>query len=294
MTKILIFLLVFNISCSSKVSENIDIRDIEIFKKSSVWELAKSISNDDINKVEEILRESHIDINYKDPIYGFTLLMWSVKMNKYNIVEILLKYGADPNIQSNLGSTALFLSTQFSWTDTKAQKESLLVKLLLSYGADPNIVYTGDVNSTINRGTSPLIHASSRSLEKVKALVNGGAKINYKTELNMSAAINALLNEEVDIAHYLIVEKKAIITEPYFFYHLGTDSINYKDKRLPVDLLRNWVFELGTEKYKKKMEIVEAFYKQEVDYMQTVIHPRVLERIKILYPNSWKAYIKEY
>ncbi len=221
--------------------------------------------------------------------------MWCVKMEKYQMVKILLEDGADPNVRSDDGKTALFFATEYSWLDNESNPDPRYVKLLLQFGADPNIAYAGDGRSNvIYPGTTPLIHAASRSLLKVKALVEAGADIDYKTARNWTAANQALSRERVDIAHYLIVDKKADVTQPYYYYRTGSDSVNYDDVRYPVELLKYWIVDLGSEEHKTKMEIVDEFARQGVDYRATAPSPTTLEQIRELYPETWKAYLKAY
>lgn len=67
------------------------------------------------------------------------------------------------------------------------------------------------------------------------------------------------------------------------------------DKFYPVDILRDWVYDLDSEKYKIKMEIVAEFARQGVNYWETKItNIRTLEHIKKRYPNTWEEYIKKY
>ena len=61
----------------------------------------------------------------------YTLLCIASENGYYNIVKLLLEYGADPNILSRGGDTALIGASQRNYTDT--------VKLLLEYSADPNL-----------------------------------------------------------------------------------------------------------------------------------------------------------
>jgi hypothetical protein len=43
-----------------------------------------------------------------------------------------------------------------------------------------------------------------------------------------------------------------------------------------------------------KMEIIEEFMRQGVNYWDTEIPERTLEQIKHIYPNTWEKYIKKY
>lgn len=219
-------------SCATRDNHEITMKDIRIFQNTSAWDLAQAVETERILEIEIVANRNPELLNYRDPVFGTTLLMWSVSMEKYGAALALLEAGSDPNIRSNSGATALFKAISYSWIDTKAKQESRYVELLLKYGADPDLVYIGKkkegVTAPIEKGTSPLMHAVSRSFAKTRTLVEAGANINYKTQTNQSAATTALIMEKLDVAYYLIVEKKASVSEPFHFYEIGSDSINYK------------------------------------------------------------------
>ncbi len=74
-------------------------------------------------------------------------------------------------------------------------------------------------------------------------------------------AINALIGGSIykkeaitaEVAYYLIVEKKAKVSEPYFSRSINIDGGKRKEY-FPVDLLRDWVSDLDSEEYSLKME----------------------------------------
>jgi hypothetical protein len=284
-------------SCTTPSDRQITINDIRVFENSPVWKLAGYVKEEDQPKIKAF-GETHPELlNYKEPRFGTTLLMWAVSMEKYESVLALLQSGADPNIRSNSGATALFKAVSYSAIDNEQNEDAKYVRLLLKYAANPNIPYLGNkkegVTDPIESGTSPLMHAVSRSLEKTKVLVEGGADINYKTETHQTAAIMALMMQKLDAAYYLIVEKKASVSDPFYFYEFGSDTIANKTYR-PVDLLRNWIYDLDSEEYKTKMAIVEEFERQGQDYRSSYIPESTIRRIKKLFPDNWKDYLEKY
>ena len=269
--------------------------DIEIYKDTPAWELAKAVKRQDVKKIAQIAKETPELLDYQDPTHGTNLLCWSVGVEKYKSVEALLKGGADPDIISEYcGGTALYCAASYSRIDSQAKKDPKYVKLLLEYGADPNIGYIGNErdNST-EIGTTPLMQSIGTGIGKTKALVEGGADINAQTEGGDSAVLlavseggpNATL-AAMEYAHYLIVEKKADVTRPWFLA---------SGEEMPLAiLLRRWIYEIGSEEHRIKMEIVEEFTRQGEDYWAMEILDRDLEIIKRKFPDTWEEYIKVY
>lgn len=295
----LVLILCFAIaSCMVDGNKEMDIRDIRIFNNTAAWGLAQAVKNGDIHEISGIAKECPDILNYQESRYGFTVLMWGVKMEKYDGVKALLELGANPDVRSNNGKTALFLATEYSWLDNEAKKDPKYVDLLLLHNADPNIgTAKPGIGSTTAEGTTPLMIASTRSFAKAESLVKGGADINSKTASKETAASMALLDglgESVDVAYYLIVKKGAIVNEPYYFFNILSDGINFDNPHYPIESLEDWLFELGSDQHKKKIAIVEEFKKQGQDYWTMKKHPKTIERIKKLYPNNWQEYLKKY
>jgi len=281
--------------------------NINIFEETDAWELAQAVNSQNTGKIKKIAKQNPELLNIQDPEYEITLLVWAVGMEKFNSVKALLENGADPDIISgHNGGTALYLAASgVSWRDRQVHKGTKYIKILLEYGADPNIVCVGSERITTiggkyaDVGVSPLMNSITYGdFEKTKALVEAGADINHKTENGGTAAIDALLLhgmiDVIESAHYLIVEKKAIVSEPYYnlIGFLSDDEPNIEC--YPVDLLRDWMYDLDSEEHKLKMEIVEEFARQGVDYWATEIPKYTLETIKERYPDTWEEYIKRY
>ena len=335
-----VVMLLLALSSCTREGHAINKTSIRIFKGTEVWDLAVAVNRQNVKKIDKIAEQSPELLDFQDPFYRATLLMWAVGMEKYQSAEALLKNGADPNIIADgtdiyramleealakddlgffswpppepfMGETALFIASRFSWIDNQAKRDPKYVKLLLEYGADPNIYLTSGPhyvtfsNGTrytygTEAGTSPLIESIGCGIEKTKALVEAGADIDHQTESGRTVALKALRGVNVTIeqrkyAHYLIVEKKANVTEPYFRdLHATLHGLDPDEKFYPVDALRDWICDLDSEEYQLKMEIVEEFARQGVDYWDTEIPKDRLEQIQKLYPDTWEDYIKKY
>lgn len=275
--------------------------NVEIYKNTPAWELATAVNNENVSRIKTLVKENPEIINYQDNEYGATLLLWSVGLRKGKSVEALLECGANPNISANgvLG-TPLMVATIDPWAGSDKNDLSI-IKLLLNHNADPNICVYGVETVIFESGTSPLYEAAGMSYDKTKALVEGGADINIKTKSGRTPAINALVTDSVyekglesaKTAHYLIAERKAIITDPYF----SIDSNEHDEDReryYAVDDLRQWFSELDSLEYSLKLEIIDEFLAQGVDYWKTPIPNERLEWIKAQYPDDWLKTIRSY
>jgi hypothetical protein len=280
----------FQGSWDKKSEGGYKITSLNIYKNTPVSELALAVKAQNTSKIERIAKNNPELLNYQDPKYGATLLIWAVGMEKYKSAEVLLKSGANPDLATTRGETPLFIAAGYSWIDREAKKDPKYVKLLLSYGANPNLNYLqGDeYDNTTEVGTSPLMQSIGCGIEKTKALVEGGADINHKTPSGETAAIISLRHggpnatlEGMEYAKYLIVDKKADVSNPY-------------SGKYPVDILRNWIYLLDSEEYQIKMEIVEEFSNQGVNYWDTKININTIMQIKTNYPDSWEEYVKRY
>jgi hypothetical protein len=288
-----------NIQAANK--EGYQIWEINIYQNTPAWDLARAVKGQNSGKIVKIVKNNPDLLNYQEPKYGATLLLWAVGTGKYQSVETLLKCGANPDIATTSeGETPLFIAAGLRWRSSLFYKDPKYVKLLLRYGADLNKNFVGfsgkGYRSMLESGTSPLMNSIWHGIKKTKALVEGGADINYKTKSGRTAAIEALISDNVpEYAYYLIVEKKAKVNEPYYrAEHVTMRGDNPNDKFYPVDLLRYMVFDLDSKEYKMKMEIVKEFERQGVNYWDTKINKFTLAGIKKRYPKTWEEYIKKY
>ena len=294
------FLVLFG--CVNRNQEKLTIDDIKIFEETPAWSLANALEKGDIKDATKLVMNDFNLVDVKDPIFGTTLLMRGVSTENIDAVKFLLKNGADPNIKSKTGTTALFRAISYSWDDVNANKGGEVVKILLDNGADPNIVYCspkveGEI-SPIECGTSPLMHAATRGAEKTRYLIEAGASINYTTKSEQTAAIKALRMSSLEEAYILIVENRAKVNEPYYFYGHGEKDtvVNFEKPYFPVDLLLDWIYPIGSAEYFKKQEIIQEFSKQGIDYQDRKknINNLILRRIKKMYTDDWEKYLEEY
>ena len=265
---------------------------VYIYRNTAAWDLAIAVKKQDSSKIEKLAKNNPELLNVRDPKYGIALLLWAIGTEKYESAEVLLKCGANPNLATLRGETPIYIAAGYSWVDREAKKDPKYVKLLLSYGADPNLNYIhGDENdNTTDEGTSPLMNSIGCGIEKTKALVEGGADLNYKTPSGKSAAIYSLSMggpnrtvEGMEYAKYLIVDKKANISE-------ALSSSGW----YPGNILRRWTYKLNSEQYKVKMEIVQECERQGIHYWDYPISKDTIQMAKRVYSETWEEYLQKY
>ena len=92
-----------------------------------------SISNGDIHNVIHLIEEDEVDVNCAN-INGQTALHFAVHAQNLNLVELLLQYNSNPNVQDNheIGfNTPLHIAADLNLIN--------VVELLLEKGGDPTL-----------------------------------------------------------------------------------------------------------------------------------------------------------
>jgi len=160
-----------------------------ITKSSGFTPLMHAVMDKDLNQVKELIKNSKEDNFSKEGksldsknTEGWTALMLACRNSNVGnkeigleIVKVLLKGGADPNLKNNKGWTALMHASRNSNTDSSIET----VELLLSPKggkADPNLKN--------NDGNTALMFASrysnkESSIETVELLLKYKAKYDY-------------------------------------------------------------------------------------------------------------------
>jgi ankyrin repeat protein len=106
---------------------------------------------------------------------GATAFVRASQSSDTELMKLLLKYGADPKIPTDLGDTALTACAGIGWVEgvtyERSAKENLeAVRMLLDLGLDPN--------GANNEGRTPLMGAALKGRnDVVRLLVERGAKL---------------------------------------------------------------------------------------------------------------------
>lgn len=141
------------------------------FAEGKELEFATAIYRNNRRDVKRLLEDSAVELN-KPGKHGFTYLMYATYIEKYEIVKVLLKNGADPNLLSVVtfpdGSTEKLLPLVTvcgnEWYPIK------YIELLVENGAN--------VNDTRLSPLASCIKHSGKDQKKVCYLLEQGADIN--------------------------------------------------------------------------------------------------------------------
>lgn len=127
-----------------------------------------AIKQNDLDTIESLIKKGY-DVNNQN-FYCNTPLISALYPQKYEIVELFLKNGADPNLCS-YDKFSNFPDT-FPLSLASDRCDFRIIKLLVEYGADVNI-------QNIACGDTPLQHVVIRGLIRpIKYLISKGARIN--------------------------------------------------------------------------------------------------------------------
>lgn len=244
-------ILVF-ISCRSG-KRNLLARDIELWENTEVWDFAKCISKHRFEKAEELLVQKHINVDYKEPKFGETLLSWAVLNDNVEAVKFLVDHGANPNSHNTYNGES-------PMTDAAGDFNSVeILRYLLSHGGNPND-YVKE-NEVLTNGRSiktPLIAAAFISLEKTKMLVEAGGDANFAVEPGYTAFYQAV--HRPDILENLLLnclcdyKKSFIVTLDtgdtlYLKELIEKDKVTYRQDSVTVKRILDYIDEeiIGTE-----------------------------------------------
>lgn len=114
----------------------------------------KAAVEGNIDYIETILSNNAVDINTTDYV-GNTALIFAIKKNHKDIVELLLEYNADINIKNQKGETALMCA--------KKKRDPFFIDLLLDASENTN-------EENFNNNTNSYVSSSPPSVAKKNAM----------------------------------------------------------------------------------------------------------------------------
>lgn len=275
------------------------------FQTQSEYELARAVRYQNIKKIKQFClnHPECVKRTYCEQYYS--VLHWAAEIGKMKSVKALLDAGMNPNVTTKDDETPLH-TLPYNFTVTSRTKSymdySEIIKLLIQYGSDCNYPRKKSIGNEFNMyGITPfMMHVIYGHLEYADIMLrNADVDVNAKMQDDVTAAVYTLreaseYKSSIYNAHYIICKCKADITNP-FVMKKKLENFEVKwVKTYPVQLLRELLYPLDSEEYKLKLEIIEEFKNQGIDYYSEPIPDDVLDKIKRLYPKTWEEYIKVY
>jgi ankyrin repeat protein len=220
MRNIIYFILIFLfVSCDGYLPGF----NFESFKGTEAYELAIAVKNENVKKIEKIVKDNNNLINYLDPKFGHSLLMLSVANDLEKSVNKLLELGANPNKKSKPAfginsevTTAVFIACNKIY---KKNCKTDILEILIKKGGRINdkidVIYLNA--KYITRETPLMIATKSNCIELVKKVIELGADINDYNYINGKGPLsNCIIYDNLDILEYLVIERKAKIPNYIF------------------------------------------------------------------------------
>ena len=156
------------------------------------------------DEIVKILLKHKADPNIQN-YDGWTSLMQTILCKgTVENVELLLENGANVNVQNNGGMTALMLTIQLNFTNAL-----LIVDLLLKYGANVNMRNNGGMTALM----LTVKFNFSNALLIVVLLLKYGANVNIKDEFLNTALIYACQNKYNELIVKLLLKNGANVND---------------------------------------------------------------------------------
>jgi hypothetical protein len=256
MRKLFFIISVLVVWCSCNTSNHLPGFDFKLFKGTPIYELAKAVEKEDLKQIEIILRDTTMKVDFHEPKFGNTLLMLAVANNKKKAIKKLLAVGANPNERDYYDNATPLI---YACDNFSEDCDSTILKLMIDYHGDVNSIQS--INRIENTGAHSLVNntclmiaAKNNCLGIIKVLVNSGADINRYTYYEGYGVITqALIQDNIEIAKYLIIDRQAKIPEYCYIRNKGGED---EQKLTITDMLNEQQYEPGSNNYNYRKEII--------------------------------------
>jgi len=244
----------------------------EMMKGTPVWSLAKAVEQEDTSEIGELIQEKHLDVNYKErnSEFGKTLLHLAVDNCLLLSVKALLENGAKQNIRDSAGNFPINDILLPSYPlQYRMKMLELLLRYGADPNSQVKGYRNGDT-MPFQVGV-PLIYAVY-NLDCTKLLLKYGADVycNIKPRNFEDSCIKypiwyslfiSQIGENTLVAKYLIVDKNMPIPNP-LYYVRSSSSTEYEIRSVTtLEILNKTTLTNPTEQ-KAKVEIMNYLKKE--------------------------------
>ncbi len=175
---------IYNQSCDDIIklllNYNVDLNSINLKRKTVLMYLCKFYNKtNNVNSIKLLLKNG-ANPNIQNTkgntamMYLFNKFYHEYGDNKYNIIKLLLQYGANPNIKNNSGISVLLRAS----TIQNGWERKNIIKFLLKHGADPNITNNQGLTFLMLLVKNPQNHMTKEFLNFVLKYVDPNIKCN--------------------------------------------------------------------------------------------------------------------
>ena len=264
------FLLFLLSSCKFRQAPGLQ---FDLMENTPIWPLAKAVESEDTAEIRKLVQEKHLDLNYKErnSEIGITLLHLAVRNGKLLSIKSLLENGARQNIRDSSGNFPINDIVNMSFPFQ--HRLEILELLLRYGADPNSQVKGYRWKDTIPFQVGVPLTQAVANLECTKLLMKYGADVYYKkTQRNFLDSCQNYpvwgsvfsfsgnnVDENIMVAKFFVLDKHLLIPNPLYYRGYNTE---YDIRPVTaLDILNKATF-ADPAKQKAKEEIL-AYLKKE-------------------------------
>lgn len=241
-------------------------RNVEYFKGTKTYGLAKAVADNNIKEIKEIVTKNPGLLDSTNYQFGSNVLELSVHLENYEAFKHLIELGANPNFINPLSRKSVLIEAcKYYWKPESYTIDLRYIDLLLKKGADPNYVVDSDFtddHGNHQNATSALHEASRIDLTMVKLLIQYGGNPLYKLKSKQESSFgNALSSGKFNIINYYIDSLKVNINEPLYI-----DSSRNRVINIPEYIQKYMAYSAGSTQDSNKNVLIKKLEKMGVNF----------------------------
>ncbi|KAK4443469.1 ankyrin repeat-containing domain protein [Podospora aff. communis PSN243] len=187
-----------NVDLAEALRKPQHLADINKQSLNALTSLIIAVKRHDV-KATRLLIRAGADVNMQSSSGGMPAISWLGADSEmdYQLAKLLLDAGASPNIPDEHGQPALLHAVQ--QITAEPGRHGKFIKLLLKHGADPNSVDEFGNNALFLTGQAV-------GIARAKILIDHGLDINHRDNQGETALTNAIIYNRPDMAAFLLDE----------------------------------------------------------------------------------------